>query len=665
MLPANYGCYPVFLPPGLLRLYYGGFANRTLWPLFHSFPMYARYASDEWRAYREANDAFADRVARVVNPRDTIWVHDYHLLLLPEMLRERLPHARIGFFLHIPFPAYDVFRLLPWSRDVLRGMLGADLVGFHTYDYSQSFLRSVRRLLGPDNELGRVTWGHRVVQSDVFPMGVDVARLEQTNPSPPSREVAQRLRGPAAHAKLAFSISRLDYTKGIPEALRAVEELLSRFPRYRTRLVYVLVVVPSRERVDRYALLKREVDELVGRINSRFGSLDWVPIRYMYRQLHLPELLALYREADIALVTPLRDGMNLVAKEYTLAHADGSGVLILSELTGAAKELTESLLVNPNNVDEIVSALRRALEMPREEQIARNKPMRDRLRAYDATRWHEKFLGRLDDVVSMSEGLNVRTFGRRELRLLLHRYARSARRLLLLDYDGTLVPIRDDPATAAPTIQLLQTLAALAANKRNHVVIVSGRRKEDLERWLDSVPATLVAEHGAWVRGPKSRRWQVQRGMTTQWMSRIRPVLELFVDRVPGARIEEKDFSLAWHYRLADPESGGAAAMELVDALTALTANLDLHVIQGHRVVEIKSTNASKGHFYKSRLERGPWDFVLAAGDDATDESLFPMLPPDAVSLRIGLVASAARFNMRGPSDVLRLLGRLAGRPGG
>ena len=658
-LRRKYACHPVFLPARLGRRYYGGFANRTLWPLFHSFPMYTHYAPEDWAAYREANEIFADAVAQAAEPTDTIWVHDYHLLLLPAMLRERLPEARIGLFLHIPFPSYDVFRLLPWGRDVLAGMLGSDLVGFHTYDYAQSFLHSVRRVFGLDNDIGRITWGRRVVQADVFPMGADVVRLETTELPDGAREAVDRLRPPLPDGKLAFSISRLDYTKGIPEGVLAFERLLHRFPEYRGRVTYLLIVVPSREKVERYALLKKEVDELVGRINSRFGSLSWTPIRYMYRQLPFSQLLAMYRVCDIAMVLPLRDGMNLVAKEFLAARGDDSGALVLSEMTGAAKELTEALLVNPNNIDEVSDALHEALRMPLEEQVRRNRGMRVRLEAYDTRHWAQKFLERLREAGETSRAFAVRILEARDVGALEAQYRAAKRRLLLLDYDGTLVPFADDPGAATPSADLLRTLRELGSDERNRVVLVSGRRREDLERWFGHLPVTLVGEHGGWVREPGGG-WTSEVGLGADWMSRIRPVLDLFVDRVPGTRVEPKDFSLAWHYRAADRESGTAAAMELVDALTSLTANLDLHVLQGHRVVEVKSTQASKGHFFATHLAREPWDFILAVGDDTTDESLFPLLPPEAVSIRVGLVVSSARYNVAAPADVIGILERLA-----
>src|SRR5437870_9506636 len=395
-LEKEFDCRPVFLPRKIARAYYAGFSSGTLWPLFHSFATYARYSASEWDAYRAVNERFADEVVRGMKRGDSIWIHDYHLFLLPRLIRTRVPDARIGFFLHIPFPPYDVFRLLPWHREVLEGLLGADLIGFHTYDYARAFLGSVLRDLGLDNRIGTIVAGHRAVQVDVFPLGVDVAKFNSTSIGPSAGRSIARLRKGLEPSKLLFSISRLDYTKGIPEAVDAFGrflELPADWPRKNTHL---LAVVPSRERVAEYARLKRAIDERVGRINSRYSTLAWSPIRYVYRQLDFDELVALYRESDVAIVTPLRDGMNLIAKEYVAAKQEPRGVLILSEMAGASKEMREALIVNPNDVEDVVSAIHRALTMPAEEQAWRIRAMQEPLRRHDARTWATRLLERLD-----------------------------------------------------------------------------------------------------------------------------------------------------------------------------------------------------------------------------------------------------------------------------
>ncbi|HEX9340899.1 MAG TPA: bifunctional alpha,alpha-trehalose-phosphate synthase (UDP-forming)/trehalose-phosphatase [Thermoplasmata archaeon] len=655
-LKKDFGCHPVFLPRPLARSFYAGFSNGTLWPLFHSFSTYARYSASEWASYREVNERFADEVARALRPKDVVWIHDYQLLLVPKMIRERAPDAQIGFFLHIPFPPYDVFRLLPWHRELLRGMLGADLIGFHTYDYMRAFVGSVRRGLGYESRIGTIATEHRVVQADVFPLGIDVEAFASTPVGPAAASSIARLRRALGSSKLLFSVSRLDYTKGIREQIEAFGRFLESHPEWRRKVAYVLAVVPSRERVAEYARLKREIDERVGRINSRYGTLAWTPIRYLYRQLEFEELLALYRASDVGFITPLRDGMNLVAKEYVASRQEPSGVLILSEMAGASRELLEALVVNPNDVDEVVDAIGRALTMPAEEQAARIRAMQDRLRRYDARTWATKFLERLDDVVRLSQDLAVKRLSgghRDQIRRAFHR---ARRRLLLLDYDGTLVPFSVDRGAVSPDARIRRLLEGLGSDAANYVALVSGRSRQDLEKWFGEIPITLIGEHGAWVRDRRDRKWEAMLSADPEWKDRVRPFIDRFVERLPGSAVEEKDFSLAWHYRSVDIETGMAAARELVDVLTSLTASLDLQVFSGNRVVEIRRGGVNKGTFFATRLAREPWDFILAVGDDSTDEALFSALPASAWSIRVGFGASSARFSVEAVADVLDLL---------
>ena len=658
-LRTEFACYPVFLPRELGRRYYAGFSNRTLWPLFHSFPMYARYDEEDWEAYRRANRTFADQVAGLASRDEVVWVHDYHLMLVPRYLREKQPDAKIGFFLHIPFPPYGDLRQLPWCREIVEALLGADLIGFHTFDDAQAFLNSVRRLLGLDNELGQLVVGHRIVQVDVFPIGVDFRRIATAIRADGAAARERRLREGIGASKLVFSLSRLDYTKGIPQALRGVATLLETKPEWRGRFVYQLVVVPSREIVERYAEEKREIDRLCGEINSRYGTFQWTPIRYIYRYLDFEELVALYLASDVGLITPLRDGMNLVAKEYLAAKDDLHGALVLSEMAGAARELHEALIVNPNSAVEVADALRRALEMPEAEQIRRNRLMRSRLEQYDIQRWAGHFLERLEEAHALSGTLAVRILTRADREALVAAYARAGQRLLLLDYDGTLVPFAPSPAEAVPSARALEVLRALSDVPGNRVVLISGRRKDDLGAWFGDLKMTLVAEHGAWVRRPGQEGWEATIPLDVRWKERVRPILQSFVNRIPGSAIEEKETSLVWHYRRVDLDTGSLAARELIDTLTNLTANLELVVLIGNRVVEVRSSKVSKGSFFQTRLAQEPWDFILAMGDDWTDESLFSVLPPGSFSVRIGLSASSARFNVESAEDTLQILERL------
>jgi trehalose 6-phosphate synthase/phosphatase len=661
-LRAEHRAEPVFIPETTVERFYEGYSNRTLWPMFHSMPTYTRYAAADWDAYREVNEQFCRAVAAVYEPGDEIWAHDYQLLLLPGLLRAELPEASIGFFLHIPFPPYDILRLLPQRREILEHLLGADLIGFHTYDYMDAFLSAVRQVLGYENRLGQVAAGNRVVDVDVFPMGIDYRRFSAAPDEPDGQEALARLAG--RERKMIFSVSRLDYTKGIPQHLDGLDYLFERYPQWRGRVEFVLSVVPSREKVDRYAHLKREIDERVGNINSKHANLAWAPIRYMYRNVPFPELVAMYAVADVALVLPLRDGMNLVAKEYVAAQRCGGGVLVLSETAGAAKELRQALIVNPNSREDVADALHRALTMPEEERHARCAAMSEWLAERDVRWWAGRFLGRLVEVAEAARTLRQQDLDSDLGSRLISGYAGAQRRLLLLDYDGTLAPFVERPECAAPAPELLNTLRGLATDQRNQVVIVSGRDRESLDDWLGELPVRLVAEHGAWVRPWDSASgrgdWQQAGPGRARWKKRLRPILERYVERIPRSFIEEKTFSLAWHYRSADIATASTAAREMIDGLTNLTANTEIGVLQGHRVVEIKNERITKGGYYRAALADGGWDFELAIGDDWTDETLFEVLPEEAWSIKVGSGQTAARFRLAAPADVLALLEKLA-----
>jgi trehalose 6-phosphate synthase/phosphatase len=413
--------------------------------------------------------------------------------------------------------------------------------------------------------------------------------------------------------------------------------------------------------VDRYAYLKREIDERVGNLNSKYADLAWEPIRYMYRNVPFPELLALYAAADVALILPLRDGMNLVVKEYVAAQRCRGGVLVLSDTAGAAKELREAIIVNPNSREEVAAAIHQALTMPEGERLARCAAMSEWLATHDVRWWAGRFLDRLIEATDAARGLRQQELedGLREE--LLTAYGASSRRLLLLDYDGTLAPFTERPEDARPTPALLDALRRLTADPANEVVIVSGRDRESLGGWLGALPLRLVAEHGAWARAAGDD-WQQLGPSRVRWKKQVRPILERYVERIPGSFVEEKSFSLAWHYRAADIATASMAARELIDGLTNLTANTDIGVLQGHRVVEVKNERITKGGYYRGHLAEGGWDFELALGDDWTDETLFQVLPEEAWSIKVGFGQSAARFRLPAPADALALLGALTAR---
>jgi trehalose 6-phosphate synthase/phosphatase len=653
--------YPVPLSEHDVEAYYHGFCNRTIWPLFHYFPIYAEYSEDFWRAYERVNTAFANVVAGIARPNDIIWIHDYHLMLLPKLLRERLPKATMGFFLHIPFPSFEIFRLLPWRNQILEGLLGSDLVGFHTYEYTGHFLDSVHHLLGYEGAMGQITMADRIVRADTFPMGINYERYSSVAQDLKVQAERKRVRKKLGDCQVILSVDRLDYTKGIPQRLEAFSLFLDRNPKFKRKVSLVLVVVPSRTRVEHYMQLKKQLDGLVGEINGKHGTIGWMPVWYLYRSLPFYSLTALYSLADVALVTPLRDGMNLIAKEYTTTKTDGKGVLILSETAGAAQELGEAIIINANNQEEIAQALPKALEMPEQEQIERNRIMQNRLRRYDVVRWADEFVDKLLYTKKLQREMQEKALTYEMQKKLASDFQESDKALLLLDYDGTLVPFSPRPEDAMPGAKLLRLLEKLTKNPRTEVVLISGRDKDTLERWFGGLNVGLVAEHGVWIK-EKGGAWETIETLTSEWKEEVYSILESWVDRTPGSLIEEKEFSLVWHYRKANPKLGELRARELINNLSNITANLNLHVLEGSKVVEVKNTDINKGHAALRWISREKWDFILALGDDWTDEDTFKVLPSTAWSIKVGFGASAARFSLSSPSKATSLLRKMAGQ---
>ncbi len=389
---------PLRLSAREIQNYYYGFSNRALWPLCHLFIGRSHFEPDEFRDYVRVNEKFADATSAVVSRTDRIWIHDYHLALVPDLLREqrRTNLGPVGLFWHIPFPPWDVFRALPWSRQILQGMLGADLVGFHLEDYAENFRQSVRKGLRLEQHGSDIlTKDGRRVKVGAFPIGIDAEKIESLAASPQVSRRVQQIRDRLNTEHLVLAVDRLDYSKGIPERLKAVERFFERYPRRRGTVVFAQVAVPSRTRVEEYRAIKRSIEEAVGRINGRFTEEGWVPIRYLYRSLPLNVLIAHYRAADVALITPLRDGMNLVAMEYVASRVKGDGALILSELAGVSELLPEAFLVNPFDAIAVADSIEAALSEPAEPQGRRMERMRDHVREHDVFGWHERFWGTL------------------------------------------------------------------------------------------------------------------------------------------------------------------------------------------------------------------------------------------------------------------------------
>jgi len=659
---------PVFINEEVFENYYYGFSNKTIWPLYHYFTQYVEYDKVTWEAYRKVNAYYAQQIIETAEKDSFVWVHDYHLQLLPKMLRDKRPDLTIGFFLHIPFPSYEVFRILPWREEIIEGLLGADLIGFHTYDYERHFLSAVRRLLGYDINFNQVNLEERLVKVDAFPMGIDFEKFSSTALQHQQMSVKDRsklqqeidkhyLMSP--DQKLVLSIDRLDYTKGIANRLEAFEYFLEKYPEFKEKVTLVMLAVPSRTAVQQYQQMKSEVDELVGKINGKFSTINWTPVWYFYRSFPFDTLIDLYTSCDIGLLTPIRDGMNLVAKEFVASKVDNKGVLILSEMAGAAKELGEAIIINPNNYEAIADALKEAVVMPEDEQKERMISMKKRLERYNVGKWATDFVESLEKTISLKEQHFAKGINASIEKKIIDQYKKANKRILFLDYDGTLTGFKKRPELASPDKELLQLLDSLASNPKNELVIISGRDRDTLEKWFKGKPYTLITDHGVW-RKDVGDEWQMIEPMHAEWKEQLRPALEFYVDRTPGSFLEEKTYSLAWHYRKVDPELGNMRALELKDEFMSLIANHNLDILEGNKVIEIKNSGVNKGRAAINKMGAEDYGFVLAMGDDWTDEFIFQELPDEAITIKIGIVKTAAKYNVESQKDVRPFLSKLA-----
>ena len=660
-------CIPVYLTKEDIDNYYFGFSNKTIWPLFHYFTQYTKFEKKEWEAYKTVNEKFADEITKHLQKGDKLWIHDYHLLLLPGLIKERMPDVTIGFFLHIPFPSFEVFRILPWREEIIKGMLGADLLGFHTYDYERHFLSSVRRLLGYETNFNEIILENRTAVADSFPMGIDYERfekaaLESLHKSVKDKSKIRReldkymLVNP--DVKLILSIDRLDYTKGIANRLYAFEYFLEKHPEFKEKVTLVMLSVPSRASVPEYKLMKSEVDELVGRINGKYSTINWMPVWYFYRSMPFENLVDLYTSSEIALLTPIRDGMNLVAKEYLACKVDNKGVLILSEMAGAAKEMSEAIIVNPHNYEEISDALKRALEMPHEEQISRNKILKKRLTRYNVDKWANDFVNSLLKTEIDREKYTAKKINQKIETNIIEKYSKAKKRILFLDYDGTLTGFRSSPEKAKPDSELYELLDKLADDEKTTVVLISGRDKDTFTKWFEGKNYSMITEHGIWHKSPDSD-WRLIEDLQSGWKETIRPILDFYIDRTPGSFLEEKNFSLVWHYRNTDPELGKKRSHELKDELKSLTANHNLEIMEGNKVVEVKNSGINKGRAARMQLQNKSFDFILGIGDDWTDEYLFEDLPESAYTIKVGYSHTQAKYHVDSYIEVRKLLKKL------
>ena len=445
--------------------------------------------------------------------------------------------------------------------------------------------------------------------------------------------------------KLMISIDRLDYSKGIPQRLMAFDMFFESHPEFLGLVSLILIVVPSRDNVGEYKRLKEEIDLLVGKINGKLGTIHWTPIHYFYRSFSLHSLSAFYRMADVALVTPMRDGMNLVCKEYIASRLDQKGVLILSEMAGSAKELSDAILINPNDINQMVEAIYTALTMPPDDQKAHISIMQESLKRYNIHHWVKIFMDKLNEVIETQKSFATKIVDKNVMKVFKDQYDKSKKRILFLDYDGTLTGFHDIPSKAKPDAEILEILETLANDKKNKVVIISGRDRQTLDDWLGKLKIDIIAEHGVWLK-EQDKQWNTIFHMRNEWKEEFRPIFESYVDRMPGSFVEEKDYSLVWHYRKVETGLGELRTRELASHLRYMATNKNLTVMEGDKVVEIKNSEVNKGYAAEKWLIKDKYDFIFAVGDDWTDEDTFTAMPDNAITIKVGQISSVAKYRI-------------------
>ncbi len=654
---------PVFLRKKEINDFYYGTSNEALWPLFHYFIEFSIFNKSHWKSYVNVNKKFADCVIKHAKKDDIVWVHDYQLLLCPRMIKTKRPDLTVGFFLHIPFPSFEIFRIFPWREELLEGILGSDLIGFHTYDYVRHFLSSVKRILKYDVIFNKINVGSREVLVDTFPMGIDYAKYNDAarkkNNQKKSEMSNLRLqlkdhKKTSTDSKLILSIDRLDYTKGVINRIKAFEIFLTNNPEYRGKVRLIMLTVPSRSDVDDYIKLKKQTDEIVGRVNGKFASVNWTPIWYYYRSMSFDELIDLYTISDIAMITPVRDGMNLVAKEFVATRVKGDGVLILSEMAGASKELYESITVNPFDLNKMSDKILQAINMPKKEQIERNRSMQERLCRYTVNYWANDFMKNLISRAKSNQNSVTNYFNLSEKDKLIEKLKLSNNKLIILDYDGTLVTFKDKPELAIPDDNLIGILDNLSNIKGLDIAIVSGRDKLFLENNLGKLNLSIIAEHGHFLK-KKKKNWTSLGNIDKVFLNEIYAIFQSFCDRTPGTFTERKESGLVWHFRKTDPELASERVVEIETVLNSLLTD-QFQILNLDKAIEVTSRKFDKGSAVNELTKIKKYDHIVCIGDDITDENMFKNLNENSTTIKVGIKNTNANFYIDNPKSVVNLL---------
>ncbi|XP_031277833.1 probable alpha,alpha-trehalose-phosphate synthase [UDP-forming] 9 [Pistacia vera] len=706
ILLEEFNCVPTFLSSDTQKKFYHGFCKQYLWPLFHYMlpicpDLGNRYNDLQWRAYISANKKFADKVVELLNAEDDyVWVHDYHLMLVPIFLRRRFNRIKLGFFLHSPFPSSEIYRTLPTRKFILKALLNADLIGFHTYDYASHFLSCCGRMLGLhyESQQGHIGLEYlgRTIYIKILHVGIHIGRLESALNHPSSsikvKEIQEQFKG----KKIILGVDDMDIFKGINLKLEAMEQLLQMHPEFWGKLVLIQIVNPARTTGKDVEEAKRGMYMMTERINEKYGFLDYKPVILIDRPVPLHEKTAYYALAECCIVNAVRDGMNLMPYKYTVCRqgtpksdealemASGcprTSTLVVSEFIGCSPSLSGAIRINPWDIDAVADALHLAISMPEAEKQLRHEKHYQYIKSHDVAYWAQSFMQDLEQACKdhyskrcwgMGFGLDCRIlflspyFRKLSREHICSVYKRTSRRAIFLDYDGTVV--HRSSIANPPSAKFIYHLNCICNDSKNTVFIVSGRGQDSLcKMFSECQNLGIAAEHGYFMRWTRDSKWQIShRAADFAWKNIAEPVMQLYTETTDGSYIETKKTALVWHHQDAASDFGSCQAKELLDHLESVLANEPVVVMRGHDIVEVKPQGVTKGFaaekVLSSMISNGKVpDFVLCIGDDRSDEDMFESIlsyclsldaPPEIFDCTVGQKPSKARYYLDDITDV-------------
>ncbi|CAA2989727.1 probable alpha,alpha-trehalose-phosphate synthase [UDP-forming] 7 [Olea europaea var. sylvestris] len=714
LLLDRFKCVPAFLPPDILSKYYHGFCKQHLWPLFHYMLPYSashggRYDRSWWEAYVAANNIFSQKVIEVINPDDDyVWIHDYHLMVLPTFLRRRFNRLRMGFFLHSPFPSSEIYRTLPVRQEILKALLNSDLIGFHTFDYARHFLSCCSRILGLEYQSKRgyigVEYHGRTVGIKIMPVGIHMGQIESVLKHADKDWIVGELQQQFEGKTVLLGVDDTDIFKGVDLKLLAMEQMLKQHPKWQGRAVLVQIANPARGKGKDLEEIQAEIEASCNRINETFRQPGYEPIVFINRPVSLSERAAYYTIAECVVVTAVRDGMNLTPYEYIVSrqgipgsesssdsNAPKKSMLVVSEFIGCSPSLSGAIRVNPWNIETTAEALNEAISMADTEKQLRHEKHYKYVSTHDVAYWARSFFQDLERTckdhfrrrcwgIGLGFGFRVvaldPNFRKLSIDAIVSAYSKAKNRAILLDYDGTVMP--QASINKVPSGEVISIINRLCDDVKNTVFVVSGRGKDSLGNWFSPCKKLgIAAEHGYFLRRNADEKWETC-GQSTDfgWMHMAEPVMKLYTEATDGSYIEVKESALVWHHQDADSGFGSSQAKEMLDHLESVLANEPVTAKSGQFIVEVKPQGVSKGlvaeKIFTSMAENGRQaDFVLCIGDDRSDEDMFEKIE-DAIdsgflsfnssvfACTVGQKPSKAKYYVDDTTEVINLLQFLA-----